>query len=93
MSRFRHEKTQRSCDFQNAILTREYDFTFTPDFAFLPANKNPAARCHCENEMEAMRKIARFIRSRVWGAVIPNQMDEGGKTHFGVFVFAGRILL
>ena len=79
--------------FQNAILTREYDFTSAPDFEFLNANNNPAAFSRCENEMGAKRTIARFVRSRDWGAVTPDEMAEAIKTHFGVFVFARRILL
>ena len=47
---FRAWETQESCRFQNAILTREYDFTSAPDFGFLSANRNPAACSRCENE-------------------------------------------
>jgi hypothetical protein len=42
----------------------------------------PTACCRCENEIEAIMKIARFVQARVWGNAIPNEMAEGGKTHF-----------
>jgi hypothetical protein len=74
-------------------MTREYDFISMPDFGFLNAKRNPAVCSRCENKMGAKRTIARFVRSRDWGVVIPDEMAEAIKTHFGVFVFARRILL
>ena len=53
----------------------------------------PTACRRCENEIEAIMKIARFDQARVWGNAFPNEMAGGSKTHFGVFVFARRILL
>ena len=50
--------------------------------AKINASLFPTVFCRCENEIEAIMKIARFVQARVWGNAIPNEMAERGKTHF-----------
>ena len=50
--------------------------------AKINASLFPTVCCRCENEIEAIMKIAGFDQARVWGNAIPNEMAEGVKTHF-----------
>ena len=60
-------------------MTREYDFPSAPDFGLLNANRNPAARCRCENEIGAKTENRQICPAEGLGRCDPQRDGRDGQ--------------